>query len=258
MEITFMNQVARSANLRPILRNPALREAMGDVLDSYSKVINEDSRGTRIRDALSLEEQTVGVGIPFNSSSMTKLDDDVFEALLNRLNNSSPEQGPLYIDEYVRARPAGSSFLHRSNTPCKAVKIGGVKFQPERCSLKDSNILYSDALVPHQVHAGRIKHIFLHKRPSFSSDQKIEQTFLVVHRLKVLDPIDKNHDHFSRYPGVGGSLYYDEYEPIVDIVIPTEVLCHFARTSYKSPSIPRSCVHVLALDRVRFHSLIID
>lgn len=188
MEIAFMNQVARSANLRPILRTPALREAMGDVLDSYSKDINEDSRGTRIRDVLSLEEQTGGVGIPFDSSSMAKLDDDVFEALLNHLNNDSPEQGPLYTDVYTRARPAGSSFLHRSNTPCKAVKIGGVKFQPERCSLKDSNVLYFNALVPHQVHAGRIKHIFLYKRPSSSSDQRFEQTFLAVHQSKVLDP----------------------------------------------------------------------
>lgn len=249
MEITFMNQVARAANLRPILRHAALQKAMEEVIEGYIKIVNEDPRGTRNRDTLSLREITGGIGVPFKPSVATQPGQDVFEALLQRFNYHIPPGMPSYIDENIRERQSGSLFLHRKITPCQFVKIGGVKFEPGQQSLKNSNVMYSDFQDRQQVYAGRIKQIFLHKRP-VSEHEYMEETFLAIERLIPLNEIDRSHDHFSRYPKVGGSLYYEEYQAIVDIVSPVEVLCHFSRTPYTSPSISRECVHVLPLDRV--------
>ena len=249
MEITFMTRVARAMNLRPVLKHPALKEVIGDAIEAYSSVRNEDSRGTRIRDALSLQEFQGGVGIPIKPSATSKLSEDTFQALLLRLNQCTQSR---YIDEHAQVSPPGSLLLGRTSMPCKAIKVGGVTFQPEGYSLKNSNLLYANPHNHEITHAGIVIQIFIHRRSSAGS--QVEETFLVVRRLKELEEAAKCHDHFRRYPKVGGSLYYDEYEPVLDIVAPCEILCHFARTAYHSPKIPNACVHVLPLDRVSHKS----
>lgn len=210
---------------------------------------HEDPRGTRIRDAFTLKESVKEVGIPSNSPRNQPLNDKVFASLLDRVNNG--EGGMLYIDEAAGSRTTEQFFLHRSSSPCNLIKIGGVSFQPEQCSLKDSNVMYSDYRNPHQVQAGRIVSIFLHRR-HVSSDAHVEETFIAVNRLVPLTSDDEKHDNFRRYKA-GGALYYDKYRDCVDIVSPKEALCHFARMALTLPVIEQPCVHVLPLDRVRLH-----
>lgn len=254
MEVTFMNQVSRATNLRPILQHAAIQETMKDVISGYSKIANEDSRGTRNRDALSLQELTSSLGARTTENITRDLDANVFQSLLQHLNYNSSPGTPLYVDENLRVRNSNTLFLHRASTPCKSIKIGGVRFQPKHLSLKDSNVVYSDSRDVKQIHYGSILHIFMHKRP-ISEDDRVEDTFLAVRRLTPLNEVDEQHDDFRRYPRCGGSLYYDEYRTAIDIVPPTGVLCHYARTPHTTPIIPRPCVHVLPLDRVRIHFL---
>lgn len=252
MESTFINQACRAANLQSILRNGLVQSAMGRVIDAYTKIANEDSRGTRIRDAFTLKELTDEIGIPSKPPVVEPLADGVFSALLGYLNQL--HGNILYVDERTASRSPYQYFLHRISTTCNRVRIGGVSFQPEHCSPKDSNIVYSDHLDPCQVHAGRIVSIFLHRRSTLAGT-RIEATYVAVRRLVPLRQDDQKHDNFRRYKD-GGTLYYDSYKKDVDVVLPKDILCHFARTPITLLPIERPCVHVLPLDRVRLILLI--
>ena len=123
-----MSQVCRAANLQQILRHDTIQLVMGKVIDAYTKIVNGDPRGTRIRDAFTLREANKEVGIPSVPYVMKALDDATFISLLNYLNQRSGSK--LYVDENVLSRPWGSLCLHRMTTECNLIKIGGVSFRP--------------------------------------------------------------------------------------------------------------------------------
>ena len=246
METTFIKQACRAANLRSLLRHEGLQDILGNVIAIYKKVTNEDPRGTRIRDALTLQQHANEIGIPSGPRGTHSLDDQVFKSLLTYLNKVSGF--PLYADDRSQSCLPGQLLIGRTSIPCDLIKIGGVSFKPERLSLRDSNLLFSLSGEPNNPQAGRIVSIFTHERP-VPGNKSATTTFLVVRRLVALTTEDKEHDDFRRYKS-GGFLCYDRYEENVDIVSAKEVLCHFARTTLSVSSIGGKCVHVLPLDRV--------
>src|SRR6266702_576523 len=82
----------------------------------------------------------------------------------------------------------------------------------------------------------------------------IEETthgpFFVIKPYLPLNTADAKFDPYRKFLFAAGQLVYDECG---DLWVCTlgEVLCHFAHTPYKSPDIPKQCIHVLPLDRVR-------
>lgn len=249
MESTFMTQMSRAANLRSVLRHSEVKDALEEIITTYSGILNEDPRGTRIRDAMSLTELSVGRGVAANPHIETPLDPPMFSSLLYRLNYNQTASGRMqYVDERDYARRQQHLALHHASTTCDLVKIGGVSFRPKKKSLKDSNAMYVDFRSPGMFRAGRIVHIFLHRRPT-EGGEHIEETFLAIRRLQELNEQHAPQDFFRKYGKDGGCLCYDRYEDSIDIVSSSEILCHFARTPYKSPTLG-DCVHVLPLDRV--------
>ena len=248
MEHTFMTQLCRASNLRALVRQPELQSAMGELMEYYTRILSEDPRGTRVRDAISLVERPKEKGIPSNPPVAKELSAGVLSALQSRLNHGRSQGQSLYYDERMRpwAQP-GRLTLYRSGTQCDLVTIGGVRFSPERLSSRDSNVFYSD-VTSGTNRAGRIADIFLHKRLT-DEGELIEETFIGIRRLRQLSLEDAEKDIFRQYGKDGGFLCYDDYEDVMDVVTPQEVLCHFARTVY-SMGDGRSCVHVLLLDRV--------
>ena len=245
-----MTHLCRAANLRALLRQPELREVMGEALDYYIKLLNEDPRGTRIRDAMTLEERPMEEGVPSDPPIVKDLDPSIFNSLLARLNDGRTDERSRYVDERQFAWDRHLLTLHHASTECKHVKIGGVNFKAERASAKDSNVVYSGWREADggKVYAGRIIHIFLHTRP-IEGGSRIKQTFLAIRRLRSLNHVDAGKDIFRRYGKDGGFLCHPEYEESIDIVTPSEVLCHSARTPYSAPD-GKHYVHVLPLDRV--------
>ena len=256
IEMTFMKAACRAANIPVLLGDPDVRDMVGDLFDAYSNFTNEDQRGTRIHDTLSLQPANVGRGTAPKNAQTRPLCHEAYVGLLARLNEEAAP-GPanerlahLYVPR-PRKQP-GQIFLADEAIQCTEVQINGVRFQPVSASSGNCNVVYYPSSSQEPI-PGRILEIFLHTR-RLSDKETIEETFLVACPYVPLSHIEMKHDNYRRYPLVGGSLYYDKFQETTHILRPSDVKCHFAMTrmakfdEHDSSEVPR--IHVLPLDRV--------
>ena len=256
MEMTFMKAACRAANIPVLLGDPEVRSMVGDLSNAYSNFTDEDQRGTRIHDTLSLQPANLGRGKAAKNARLQPLCHEVYVGLLARLNEeaapglANEKSACLYVPR-PKKQP-GQRFLADEAIQCTEVQINGVRFQPVSASSGNCNAIYyfpsSQEPIP-----GQIVEIFLHTR-RLSDKETIEETFLVARPYIPLSHTEAKHDNYRRYPLVGGSLYYDKFQETTHILRPRDVKCHFAmtkvakldeRNAYETPRI-----HVLPLDRV--------
>ncbi|KAI0715176.1 hypothetical protein C8Q76DRAFT_618720 [Earliella scabrosa] len=266
LEMTFMMQLSRMANLRPVLRTEPVRRAMPNFTAAYDKVSGEDRRGMRF-DALMRSPSTLAVQImdPAKSFSTVALDDEVYRALRARLQL----EGIPYKGDGPGRQDSGNNprILSRRVIPCKTLSIRGVLYKCQRKAQGDSNIVFRHPKLSNEE-PGRIEQMFTHgTMDPRATSGSAERLFLVVRPLKPLSPADQTLDPYRQYT-VGGTLYYDQYEPGLFVIRPEEVICHFAKTSMKGARFTKRargsdgslvehpiqfaqpCVHVLRLDKV--------
>lgn len=254
LEMTMMVQSCRMANFRPLLRSPAVARYMSDFSQTLHATEKHKRRGMRLDAILrsASEQSTRPQGEPYKGSPESFLDPAVYRALVTRLNL---DDNGAYVGELEAAQSPDLLPVPRSASPCGAVAISGVYYKPSRRSLGDSNVMFRHPIHGRRV-PGRIDQIILHRRRrrQANGDEPVTETFLVMKPLRELSKEDAALDPYRRYPGVGGSLYYDAYEP--SLVLRTDdVISHFAMTAmdhlsdvrFKSP-----CVHVRPLDKVWF------
>ncbi|KAI0705497.1 hypothetical protein C8Q76DRAFT_630733 [Earliella scabrosa] len=271
LEMTFMMQISRMANLRPLLRTEPVRTAMPFFTAAYDRIAEEDRRGIRLDETLRSSD---GDAVHVVASAGRKtcrnaiLEDAIYNALRDRLRlegiQSKGDGSGRNILE------ADSKVLSRSVVAHTTLSIRGVLYKCERTSCKDSNIVFRHPAF-NEERPGRISHIFSHRRTSVSG--YVEEMFIAVRAHENLNAEDRSQDPYRRFP-VGGNLYYDVFDRSAFIVRPADILCHFARTSMKGAEFKRTvrgsdrntttqtlhfakpCVHVLKLDRVgvRWHA----
>ncbi|KAI0069375.1 hypothetical protein K474DRAFT_1714319 [Panus rudis PR-1116 ss-1] len=208
----------------------------------YDLLSNEDPRGTRVRDAASLESLLDSDGIGKKEArEHAELPPEEFLTLRDLLNSERRSRGEaLFNDDVSSTERNLHVILHPKVKECRHLMVGGVRFQSAKHSYKNSNVIYScDG-----VHAGRIINIFIHERHDVGG--RMEDIFLVIRRLVPLTRDDLRHDVFRSYR-VGGYLRYDRYKERLDIIRPQSVLCHFARTPYHVVDAV-AFVHVRPLD----------
>ncbi|KAI0054698.1 hypothetical protein BV25DRAFT_1816687 [Artomyces pyxidatus] len=245
LELTFMNHTCRSANLRPLMRDPVINEKMSELLEAYRKLEEEDRRGTRLTEINILNpEHREPVTFGQAKRDLIELDRSIYRSLLSLFNMECPNQFAPY---YGLPATPGLLVLSRSAKRHEKMQISGVSYQSHDRSPKDSNIIYkaSDG----SENAGRIVSIFTHTR-SGAGEDVISEVFLAVQKLEELSDIHSVFDKFRTFALVGGTLYYDKYQDKIQVIRPRQVLCHFARTSMRIDHIEEPCVHVLRLDRV--------
>ncbi|KAH9911471.1 uncharacterized protein BXZ73DRAFT_34095, partial [Epithele typhae] len=243
LEITYVNQSCREANLRVLAADERIREDVAEIVQAFERDATEDRRGTRLREANAL-----GIGlVPHNQHKPREpaaLDDHCFEALVKFFNTNTHGQryasyndGPMEDDHVI--------LLFNSAVPCDGVYAHGVTFRSFSKSQKDCNVLFRSKTAQQGILAGRINHVFKYA----TSSEPEECTYLFVTPLLELTTADAEHDPFRSYPLVGGQLYYGEYaEPI--IIAADQLVSHFARTPIEIANIEKSCIHVLPLDKV--------
>ncbi|KAH9855542.1 hypothetical protein C2E23DRAFT_684025, partial [Lenzites betulinus] len=268
LEMTFMMHSCRAANLRPLLRSPAVQRFMHEFSKSLSAADGDDRRGMRLDAILrsTTEDTSLPQARPFKSSRPAPLEDEVYAALLERL--SLPGQDCVYMDErqfYVE-RPPGKRPLPRVAVLCSSIPISGVLYKPSTRAAGDGNIMFRHPLLGSNPQPGHIEKIILHTRQD-TGGKDISESFIYVKRLKALNALDASLDPFRRYPTVGGRLYYRSFEDKTLVLRAWDIISHFASTTmdhlvvqvpgaldatkHHPCRISKPCVHVRPLDRVR-------
>lgn len=246
MESTFMKTSCRAANLRPLLRDTAVKTALDEFVQVYNDLSGEDERGMRLDSVL---RSTGLYAVPAHRSGGKDLtlDEDLYAALLKTLNHSL--SSPLYIDRNVATKTQGQRYLSRQAHGHSDIIIHGIHYRSRKVAPRDSNIQFR---VPGQDHpsAGSISSIFTHRR-KLAEGQILEETFLSVRQFVDLESRDIPFNNFRKFPHVGGQLYYDGRNGEIHVLRPGDVDCHVARTPLAIAGITEPCLHVLPLDRVR-------
>ena len=243
-----MRTSCRAANLRPLLRDPAVSNALQEFTDVYHALSGEDERGMRLDSVLrSTGTSSVPDLADAPGGKYTALDEDTYSALLRLLNGDSPASS--YVDPKIARKGEQQRNLSRQALARNDIVISGIHYRTVQAASRDSNIQFT---IPgrDRASAGSIMSIFIHRRKSLQGDV-VQETFLSVCELAELRPEDMQYDHFRRFPYVGGQLYRNEYTAGVYVLRPCDVHCHVARTPLVVPRITDVCVHVLPLDRVR-------
>ncbi|PSR72259.1 hypothetical protein PHLCEN_2v11851 [Hermanssonia centrifuga] len=259
LELTFMNQICRAANLRPLLRDHEVQKAIFEVINAFNEIFHEDGRGTRISDNLRLVEDAVSSRgqKQKKADQVVKLEDDVYAALLVSVNGATGRD--LYVDHNAGRKMPEQEYLRSDATRLTRIFKGGVTYKACSDSRKDSHVLLDihpeagQPLGPSQwppasLVAADILHIFSHKR--FYGGGWIEETFLAINRLMPLSDYDTGRDIYRKYETAGGFLCYDRYCETIEIVRPDTIISHFAKTTMDIQQIEPRCVHVLPLDRM--------
>jgi hypothetical protein len=242
MELTFMTHTCRSANLRSLIVEPHVRETVAELAVAYETMAGVERRGTLLRDMLSWGNKKVEAKTSSHAQP-TKLDDSTYNLLLTLLNLDQPE---LFSDWRQPMRP-GQKPLPQNAVQCSGISKNGIFYQPNSLSPSNSNILFRPPGSSADPAAGKITQIFTHtlRQPD---GMGVEETFIAVSRLDELSDEDAAFDNYRRYPLAGGRLTYDRYNPGCDLIRPSNIVCHFAKTVMRISNI--ACVHVLPLDRV--------
>ena len=160
LEAMFTMSACRTANLEWIMQEQGLQDSIRPLVEKFSKISNEDHRGTRLADE---------VHFPPNKPPKTvKLDPDVHQPLLQLVNSlptmDSHSHGSLYVLELEK------------------VSISGIIYASEKSLPRNSNIIFwrpggsCDRV-------GRVKLIF-------QSGHQPRVTFLAVSQHKLIANAD--------------------------------------------------------------------
>ncbi|KAJ3547879.1 hypothetical protein NM688_g5358 [Phlebia brevispora] len=267
LELTFMNCICQASNLRPILADPELQDAINDVINAYNDIVQEDGPGTRVVDSMRLigamlpkQEQAAPQDI--KGSEIIRLSNDLYNALLKFLAEESGRDS--YVNMLARTKWHDQYFLPRKAVSLKKLSLGGVTYKPHRESLRDSRILVRMSTLassvairppsaplfpPADLHAVRIEELIYYERPASSGT--IQEQFVVVRCLQHLTAEHASLDPYRKYGFSGGFICYDRFLDSVDIIRTASIVCHFVHTSNITiPGVESSCIHVLPLDRI--------
>lgn len=262
MEITYMNRICRASNFQALLRDPSLRDSAADFVSAYEVLLDEDRRGTRLKELFShrvdSSGQIIGVRDP-EKRKLATLHDQHYSALLTALNSIEGEQR--YSDCRQNVHIPGSIFLHNKAYLHKGVSLRGVSYRSVDHSTKDCNIIFTK---PDEDwwRAGVIVKVFTHPRiaEENGSCKNIEELFLVIEQFLPLSDPDSQRDPYRQFPRIGGRLFYQKRDPTLLVLRSAEIDCHFALTPLDGDEfgIVDGVIHALPLDRVSTFSQLGD
>ncbi|KAI0685130.1 hypothetical protein BC835DRAFT_1248024, partial [Cytidiella melzeri] len=255
IEAMFLFQTCRASNLRSILQESDVKHDLGEFVAAYEQIMQEDSRGTRISDTDTLRLLNTTSSPASDPSieppSVLTLDIHVYGALLQLLNNSHAAHAAstVYLSRYQLAdafnhRTAGREILWHKATFLKKIVLQGVTCC---ANTTERNILLKGSS-ENLVYAAQLQQIFSHKRRTPS--EEVEEVFLVIQRLAPLAVADVPHDPYRQFGYNGGFLCYNRLVQMMEVVRPSDFICHFARTRLHVEGIAQECVHALPQSRV--------
>ena len=217
-----------SQDVRVLMQSANLPPILSDLRLAFSKAFDGDMRGTFWNDLWAF---TPG---PDENFSM--------------LAKSKEVQLPMWIEEKLRKGALGGIAAKHCPQLCfsqESFTFRGMKFSVATNSLGNSYVVFKRKTESDKSwSAGSIQMIF-HLR----IEEEMHGPFFTIKPYLPLNAADTQFDPYRKYLFVAGQLVYEECGDLVVCVL-DEVLCHFAHTPYRSPEIPKPCVHALPLDRV--------
>lgn len=218
LEATFTMTACRAANLEWIMQDRRLQDSVRPLVEAFSKVSNEDHRGTRLADEAHFP--------PNKPPKVVTLNRHIQGHLLQLVNSTST---------------ASSASPHTSNAlELEKVSISGVIYASEKSLPRDSNIIFRRPGGSSQ-RVGRVKSIF---QVSYQPGV----TFLAVTQHKLIANSDAR-NVYRRFGFAGGFLCDAEEDGRLFVIRSEDVVCHFAKTTLH-PAEER-LMHALPLNAVR-------
>lgn len=215
LEATFTMTACRAANLEWIMQDQRTRNSVQELVEAFSRVSNEDHRGTRLADETHFP--------PSKPPKIVTLNHRTY-ALLRQLSNAG-----LVTNGTI---PHTSSALE-----LEKVSISGVIYASEKSLPRDSNIIFRQPGGSSQM-VGRIKSIF-------QISHQAGPTLLTVAQHKLID--DSDVQNVYRRFGFAGGFLCDGQEVDPYLLIRSEdVVCHFAKTTLDP--VEENLIHVLPLN----------
>lgn len=236
------------AGVAGIVRN------MYDRLKKYLGRTEQGDRGTRSHGIgpRSTQAQDQSVHEPAAGKKVA-LDEIIIEKLCGLLNAEVGVERFTPASLLTKERTT-QIFLHAQGTQHHALRHEGVTYRPLYRSPGDSNILLhsteniGSSGVPYCP--ARILKIFTHTRMN-PRNAVVTEVFCAIQRLKPLPSELVEKDWFRKFGAIGGSLWSGDYGPTIEVIRPSAILCHFAKTPLELEEMGVPTFHVFPLDRVR-------
>lgn len=246
IERSYMYTASRASNLLALLAVGGLKTLVSNMYAKLNKIINRDSRGTRLHDLI-LDSLDTEQPPPTTTVAPITLEVPVLEALAAYLNTSATiTYIPVHRFE-ARSAPHARCLLHDSAQSLPSLKQAGTTYRPYHRSDGDCNVMVRPAMG--DAFPARLELIFMHERLVGSDVSK--DIFCAIRRLKPLEIALQQQDYFRKFE-IGGSLWSPEYADELQVVRPQALMCHFARTEFSAADtqVGLPTLHVLPLDRV--------
>lgn len=252
-----MYTLSRASNLLSLLSFGGLKDVVSNLYSKLQGIINRDTRGTRLHDLLLNPLRSASPNHKTRKSKPGTLEPSLLETLATLLNNSQDKvtYSPAHNAAISDQGDPSTSLLHNAINIVPELKYGGNTYRPVYKSPGDGNVMVqngpSDKLGTSAFPAS-LELIFEHERVVGGQIEK--EVFCLVRPLKAIPDALKAQDPYRRFE-IGGSLWLTEVEgdPGRQMIHPTALLCHFARTTFQAEDTPLGLptFHVLPLDRVR-------
>lgn len=200
-------------------------------MDAFTKITNEDHRGTRLADEIHHP--------PTKPPRNLHLPDAVHQLLVSFLNQQSQ------TSRYTAAWES-PWFVPRVVLELDKLSIRGVVYASAQSLPRDSNVIFRKPGDP-TPRAGKINTIFSssHLRTDY---EEIKVTCLVVEEwLPVTDAASQQ--TYQQFGFAGGFLCLNRVAEAVSILDVDGVICHFAKTFLEQHG--DDVFHVLPLNKVR-------
>lgn len=237
MEITMFERFCAAQNIKAVMVGNVVPDALESLQKLFARVfMNNDSRGTLLNDIWAADVNEV---IQYrNHSQSSFLKDDILRLVQECLYR--------FHRNFGGVGDPGRPLLHNRALMQTTINCRGMNFSSEATSVGDSQVIFGD--YPSGAwFAGKISQIFLLEG---SAGVQVNQVpFFLVRVFQNLSTEDTSVDHYRPYTGVGGQLFYAEYQADPIVLHFDEIVAHFACTAYRSDLIDRPCIHVLPLDR---------
>ncbi|KAF9786638.1 hypothetical protein BJ322DRAFT_1003379, partial [Thelephora terrestris] len=227
LEATFTIAICRSSNLQSILDRNDITSDARPLIEAFTKVANEDHRGTRLADETHHP--------PTKPPKALCLSDDVHQLLVSLLNRR-------YQTRRFTTIRNSPWFVQPAVLKLDKLSIRGVIYASAESLPRDSNIIFRKPGDP-TLRVGKIKTIF-----SSTNHEAAEIAYLVMEEwLPVMDPTAQR--TYQQFGFAGGFLCQNRTTETASVIENCDVVCHFAKTFLGQRN--GETFHALPLDKVR-------
>lgn len=250
MPLTFLRYFSIGSTLRWVMSttpwpdHPLYHEMVAVFRNTFGDAL----RSTKITDVLptTAEDRPSWAIDPLQ---VKPLPGDVYAALLNVINTSSPSRF-----SHIEEAPSTTClpYLPNKGQFVRTIRhknlIYSVPGRGTRNSFVFFRTLASGAPISPTILAGQISTIFIHSR--VEQNEVKTEVFVVVQSYVPLSKAHSMHDPWREYPELNTKLYYNEYAPTHDLIPYHNIVTHAAAFVYTPEGVPRECIIMKSLDRV--------